>query len=132
MRSLRGGFLGGIAGLVGVDDVGAAAESDVAGDGGRGERVEVGGCPMLDGLASPAMVDCDCPGSTGTAARAGSRCPSQSCRRPMWESVGRAACMGLWLGGNSMSIEVSPWRDGGGMSPRRGRGNHRRPVQRFP
>lgn len=113
---------------MGVDD--GAAGNDVAGDG-RGEHVEAGGCPMIDGPASPAMADCDCSGSTGTNARAGSRCPSQNCMRPTWESVGRAACMGLRLGGNSMSIEVSPWR-AGGMSPRRGRGNHRRPVRRFP
>lgn len=101
MHSLQGGFLGGIAGLVGIDD-------DGAGDGGGGERVEVGGCPMLDGLASPAMIGCDCPGSTGKDARGGSRCLIQSCRRPMWELVGRAACMGLRLDGSSMGIEVSP------------------------
>lgn len=65
--------------VVGADGAAAAndaAATDVAaGDGGRDdEGVEAGGCPMSGAPASPTMVEC--PESTGTDARAGSRLQS--------------------------------------------------------
>jgi hypothetical protein len=52
--------------------------------------------------------------------------------RPMWVLVGRAACTGPKLGGNSRSIEASPLHDDVGMSPHHGQGTHRQPVRQSP